>query len=81
MRRMEPSGCFCLSVAPWPSVLASQSKRSGQDLVITASQSGKAKDRWGCELRKESAHDVSYCGLIRFVIGRMRRTMLGRGLR
>ena len=28
-----------------PSVLASQSRRSGRDLVIIASQSGKAKDR------------------------------------
>ena len=62
-------------------MLASQRKRSGRDLVIIASQSGKAKVRWGCEFRKESAHDVSYCGLIRFVIGRIRRAMLGRGLR
>ena len=62
-------------------MLASQSKRSGRDLVIIASQSVKAKDRWGCEFHKESAHDVSYCGLIRFVIGRMRRPMLDRGLR
>ena len=62
-------------------MLASQSKRSGRDLLIIASQSGKAKDRWGCEFRKESANDVSYCGLSRVVIGRMRRAMLGRGLR
>ena len=63
-------------------MLASQSKWSGRDLeVIIASQSGKAKDRWGCEFRKESTHDFSYCGLSRFVIGRMHRAMLGRGLR
>ena len=62
-------------------MLASQSKRSGRDLLIIASQSGKARDRWGCEFRKERAHDVSYCGLIRFVIGRRCRAMLGRGLR
>ena len=46
-----------------------------------ASQSGKAKGRWGCEFRKESVDGVSYCGLSRFVIGGMRRAMLGRGLR
>ena len=62
-------------------MLASQSKRSGRDLVIIASQSGKAKDRYGCEFRKESANDVSYCGLSRVVIGRMRRAILDRGLR
>ena len=62
-------------------MLASQSKRSGRDLLIIASQPGKAKDRWGFEFRKESANDVSYCGLSRVVIGRMCRTMLGRDLR
>ena len=62
-------------------MLASQSKRSGRDLLIIASQSGKAKDRWGCEFRKGSVNDVFYCGLSRVVIGRMRRAMLGRGLR
>ena len=62
-------------------MLASQSKRCGRDLLIISSQSGKAKDRWGCEFRKESANDVSYSGLSRVVIGRMRRVMLGRGLR
>ena len=62
-------------------MLASQSKRSGRDFVIIASQSGKAKDRYGCEFRKESANDVSYCGLSRVVIGCRRRAMLGRGLR
>ena len=81
MRRMEPSGCFCSSVAPMPPVLASQSKRGGRDLLIIASQSGKAKDRWGCEFRKESVNDVSDCGLSRAVIGRMRRAILDRGLR
>ena len=54
------TGCFCTSVAPRPSVLASQSKRSGRDLKAIMSQSGKAKDRRGCEFRKESANDVSY---------------------
>ena len=62
-------------------MLASQSKRSGRDLLVIASQSGKAKDRWGCEFCKESANDVSYCGLSRIVIGRMLRAMLGRGSR
>ena len=62
-------------------MLALQSKRSGRDLVIIASQSGKAKDRYGCEFRKESANDVSYCGLSRVVVGRMRRAILVRGLR
>ena len=54
------TGCFCTSVAPRPSVLASPSKRSGRDLKATMSQSGKARDRRGCEFRKESANDVSY---------------------
>ena len=51
-------------------MLVSQSKRSGRDLLVIASQSGKAKDRWGCEFRKESANDASYCGLSRVAIGR-----------
>ena len=59
-------------------MLVSQSKRSSRDLMVIASQSGKAKDRWGCELRKESANDVSYYGLGRVVIGRMRRAILSR---
>ena len=80
MRRMEPSGCFCSSAALRSSVLASQSKRSGRDLLIIASQSEKAKE-WGCELCKESANDVSCCGLSRVVTGRVRRAMLGKGLR
>ena len=75
------TGCFCTSVAPRPSTLTSQSKRSGRDLMAITSQSGKARDRRGCEFRKESANDVSYRGLSRVVIGRMRRAMLGRGLR
>ena len=62
-------------------MLASQSKRSGRDLLVIASQSGKAKDRWGCEFRKESANDVSYCGLSRVAIVRTRRAMFGKGLR
>ena len=70
---------FCSSVAPRPSVLALHSKRSGRGLLIIASQSEKAKDQRGCEFRKESANDVSYCGLSRVVIGCMRRAMLGRG--
>ena len=61
-------------------MLASQSKRSGRDLLTITSQSGKAKDRWDCEFCKETANDVSYCGLSRVVIWRMRRTTLGRGL-
>ena len=61
-------------------MLTSQSKRNGRDLLIIASQSGRAKDRWGCEFRKESANDVSYCGLSRVVIGRMYRVILGRGI-
>ena len=40
-------------------MLASQSKRSGRDLLVITSQSGKAKDRWGSEFRKESAKDAS----------------------
>ena len=39
------TGCFCSSVTPRPSVLASQGTRSGRDLVIIASQTGKGKDR------------------------------------
>ena len=62
-------------------MLASQSKRSGRDLVIIAPQSGKAKNRYGCEFHKESANDDSYCGLSTVVIRRMRRPMLARGLR
>ena len=62
-------------------MLASQSKRSDRDLLIIASQSGKAKDRWGCGFRKESANGVSYCGLSRIIIGRMRRVVLGKDLR
>ena len=79
MRRMELPGCFCSSVAL--SVLASQSKRSGRDVLIIASESGKTKDRGGCEFRKDSAKVVFYCGTSRVVIGCMRRDMLGRDLR
>ena len=78
---MGPSGCFCSSVAPRPSVLVSQSKRSGRDLLVIASQSGKAKDRWGFEFRKESANDFFCCGLSRVVLGRRRRAMIDRDLR
>ena len=81
MRRMEPSGSFCSSVAPRPSVLASQSERSGRDVLIVATQSGKAKYLGGCEFRKESANDIFYCGLSRVVLGRVRRAISGRGLR
>ena len=77
---MEPSGCFCSNVAPRPPLLASQSKRSGRALLITASQSGETKDRWGCEFLKESENDVFYCDLSRVVIGRVRRVMLSRDL-
>ena len=62
-------------------MLALQSRWSGRDLTITASQSGKTKNRWGCEFRKESAGDFFFCGLRRVVIGRMRRAMLGKDLR
>ena len=62
-------------------MLASQSRRSGRDLLITASQSRKTKDRWGCEFRKESANGVFNCDLSRVVIGRMRRAMLGRDVK
>ena len=41
MGRMEPSSCSCSRVAPRPPVLASQCKRKGRDLSITASQLGK----------------------------------------
>ena len=36
----EPSGCSCSSVAPKPSRLASQHKRTGREMSATASQSG-----------------------------------------
>ena len=39
-------------------MLASESKQSDRCLLIITSQSGKSKDRWGCEFRKESANDV-----------------------
>ena len=62
-------------------MLVSQSKRSGRDVMVITSQSGKARDRRGCEFRKVSANDVFYGGLSRVVIRCMRRAILGRGLR
>ena len=41
MGHMEPSGCSCSRVAPRPAVLASQWRRKGRDVSMTASQSGK----------------------------------------
>ena len=41
MGRMGPSGCSCSRVAPRPAVPASQWRRKGRDLSMTASQSGK----------------------------------------
>ena len=40
MGRVEPSGCSCSRVAPRPAVLASQWRRKGRDVSMTASQSG-----------------------------------------
>ena len=62
-------------------MLESQTKRSDRDLLTIASQSGKAKKRWGCKFHKESANDVFSCGFSRVVIGLMHRAMLGRDLR
>ena len=55
-------------------MLTSQSKRSGRDSLIIAFQSEKAKGRWGCEFRKESASEVSYLWLEQ---GRNRTYALG----
>ena len=69
-------------------MLASQCKRSGLNLSITASHSRNTNDRWGCEFRKESTKKVPIMGVKpnvkpfvgSAVTGLMRRAMVGRDL-
>ena len=62
MGRMEPSGCSCSRVAPRPAVLASQWRRNGRNVSMTASQSGKTSIGGCCEFREKCANGVLHCG-------------------
>ena len=60
MGRIEPSGCSCSRVAPRPAVLASQWRRKGRDVSMTAFQSGDKY--WGCgEFREEGTNGIFHC--------------------
>ena len=89
MRRIEPSDCSCSSVAARPSVLASQGKRDGRGLSITASQSGKTSIG-GATSSARVAKTAFYIVGVKpnvapflgsAVIGRTRLATLGRNLR
>ena len=86
---MDPSGCSCSSVAPRPSVLASQCRRNGRDLSITASQAGKTSIGGAASSASRVQAAASIGGvklnvaliLRKDVIGRIRLAMLGKNLR
>ena len=86
---MEPSGCSCSRVAPRPAVLASQWRRKGRVVSMTASQSGKTsvggaasfarRARTMSSIAEVKTNAASF--LRRAVIGWIRRAMSGRNLR
>ena len=85
---MDPSGYSCSSVAPRPSVLASQCRRKGRDLSITASQSGKTSVGGAASSASKAKTAASIGGVklnvapfvSKVVIGRTRLAMSGKNL-
>ena len=83
---VEPSSSSCSRVAPRPSVLASQCKRKGRDLSITASQSGKtsiggaaSKARTAASIGGVKSNTAPFFS--KDVIERTRLAILGKNLR